>query len=144
MTRRGSLALPQCFVLSQLPLHVFLCSSNFLRHSASSKEERTGISGVGRGSPGEGEGGPRRGGERDGFKVFFRDGRREGSGFFFEGGEERGFRRERCSQRFHIEMRHRHHYHFGRLRNDLKGITSLMNHQVQHVMYDCACNAQDD
>ena len=27
---------------------------------------------------------------------------------------------------------------FVRLRNDLKGVTSLMNHQVQHVMDDCA------
>ena len=46
--------------------------------------------------------------------------------------------------RNHIEMRHRHHDHFVGLRNDLKGITSLMNHQVQHVMDDCACNSQDD
>ena len=30
-----------------------------------------------------------------------------------------------------------------RLRDDFKGITSL-NHPVQHVMDDCACNAQDD
>ena len=46
--------------------------------------------------------------------------------------------------RHHIEMRHRHHDHFVKLRNDLEGITSLMNHQVQHVMDDHACNAQDD
>ena len=46
--------------------------------------------------------------------------------------------------RHHIEMKHRHDDHFVRQRNDLKGITSLMNHQVQHVMDDCACNAQDD
>ena len=31
-----------------------------------------------------------------------------------------------------------------RLRNDVKGITSLLNHQVPHVMDDCGCNAQDD
>ena len=31
-----------------------------------------------------------------------------------------------------------------RLRDDFKGITSLINHPVQHVMDDCACNAQDD
>ena len=43
-----------------------------------------------------------------------------------------------------IEMRHRHHDHFVRLWNGLKRITSLMNHQVQHVMDDCACNAQED
>ena len=46
--------------------------------------------------------------------------------------------------RYHTEMSHRHDDHFVRLRNDLKGITSLMNHQVQHVMDDCACSAQDD
>ena len=46
--------------------------------------------------------------------------------------------------RYHIEVRHRHHDHFVGLRNDLNGITSLMNHQVQHVMDDYACNAQDD
>ena len=46
--------------------------------------------------------------------------------------------------RYHIEMRHRHHDHFVRLRNDLKRITSLMNHQVQHVMDDCECDASDD
>ena len=49
-----------------------------------------------------------------------------------------------CGVVWCIEMRHRHHGHFVRLRNDLKGITSMMNHQVQHVMDDCACNAQDD
>ena len=54
-------------------------------------------------------------------------------------GEGGGREREGC-----IETRRRHHDHFVRLRNDLKGITSLMNHQVQHVMDDCACNAQDD
>ena len=46
--------------------------------------------------------------------------------------------------RYPIEMRRRHDDHFVRLRNDLKGITSLVNHQVQHVMDDHACNAQDD
>ena len=46
--------------------------------------------------------------------------------------------------RYHIEMRYRHDDHFVRLRNDSKGITSLMNHQVQHVMDDCTRNAQDD
>ena len=36
-----------------------------------------------------------------------------------------------------IEVRHRHDDCFVRLRNDLKGITSLMNHQAQRVMDDC-------
>ena len=45
---------------------------------------------------------------------------------------------------YHIEMRHRHRDHSVRLRNDLKGITFLMNHQVQPVMDDCACKSQDD
>ena len=46
--------------------------------------------------------------------------------------------------RYPIEMRHRHDDHFVRLRNGLKGITSLIDRQVQQVMDDCACNAQDD
>ena len=52
---------------------------------------------------------------------------------------ERGGGEEAC-----IEVRHRHDDQFVRLRNDLLGITPLMNQPVQHVMDDCACNAQDD
>ena len=46
--------------------------------------------------------------------------------------------------RHHVEMRHRHDDRFVRLRNDLKGITHLMNHQAQHVKDDYACKARDD
>ena len=54
------------------------------------------------------------------------------------------FRYECESYHCSAKMRHRHQDHFVRLRNDLQRITSLMNHQVHHVMFDYACNAQDD
>ena len=53
--------------------------------------------------------------------------RESGSGWVGEGRRESG-----------IEMSHRHHDHFVRLRNDLKGNTSLMSHQGQYVMDDYA------
>ena len=57
---------------------------------------------------------------------------------------EKGRREGEVSEVACIEMRRRHDDLFVRLWNDLEVITSLMNHQVQHVMDDCACNAQDD
>ena len=44
-----------------------------------------------------------------------------------------------------VKIRNRHDDHLVRLRTTTKKeITSLMNHQEQHVMDNCECIAQDD